>query len=461
MLDDNIPSIDMMDNVTPFPQKEPKPPTEKQKKEKKPRSFPAGTIWGSSIGEILDAEFKRLLEIKEFSIKQAVEEINRMGDYCMYWNKHTKKPFSVSERALKNAHERHFQFQKERAFQYVRDVTRYNGYSTVNDVVAAIQKLIVPVLVQPRQAEVVAFGIAHWMWQVKRRLFGLEVENHLVIGFINEGLDENGQGSGKTTFSANICKPFAHPLHEQHLYANTDLDTLSDKKAWSDILGRLIAFLDDISPESKQEVATLKSIFTCNGTKAARGCYEKGLTSTKVLLSAMFTCNSENFGDVIKDVTGNRRYLPIHVLSFKGKISKDFDFLPFWQMIDHTWDCFTDMRMFRDMQKQHMTKNSLDLLLDMYGISVWKSAAESGDCISVYPRDIKLVLNRHFPKEKIFTSQAVTKHMEKLGFIKNDRGGPNKDRLVYLAKFAGNSFDRWQENFNERSSDNPDRRAPV
>ncbi len=458
MLDDDIPSID---NVHPFPKKENK--EKKNKKQEKEYVFPKHSVWGNSEGEILDNEFHRLLELKNATLPEALEEINRKGDYKEYWDSFKKEPFKLTDRAIRNSYERHFKKQRKKAFEHIKSIIQYNGATQIIDAVSAIQKLITPVLVNPKQAEIIAYGLAHWMWQVKRRLYGLEVENHLVVGFINEGLDENGQGSGKTTFAKNICKPFTNSYDhkfEQHLFADTDLDTLSDKKAWSDILSRLIAFLDDISPESKQEVATLKSIFTCNGTKSARGCYEKGLTSTEVLVSAMFTCNSDNFGEVIKDVTGNRRYLPIHVQSFKGKIAKDLDFVTFWQMIDHKLPCFVDMRMFRDLQQQHMTKSPFDLLVDLYGIESWKSAA-SGDCHYIYPRDIKLVLNKHFPKEKNFSTQIVTKELAKRGFLFDPKGGPRKKDLVYFFKFSGNSFERWQQNFSEKESDNPDRRAPL
>lgn len=434
----------------------------KTKHKKKQQNFSSEVVWAESVGELLDRELSFYLNEKNMSFRDAFLEIGRKESYSLYWHTSKKKPLMLSDRAIKNAYDRHYIKQKEKALEYIKETLKYDGHTQMISAVSAIQALITPVLVEKSHAEAIAFGIAQWLWQVKRRIYNLNVDNHIVIGFINSGSTEDGQGAGKTTFALNMLKPFMQKYghkFEDHLFANTDLATISDKKAWADILSRYVVFLDDICPESKNEVATLKSIFTCDDTKAARGNYESHLTATKVKMSAIFTCNADNFGDVIKDVSGNRRYLPIHCLNFKGKIDKDFDFLPFWQMINHEWPCFTDLRMFKKIQSDHITGSSLSLLLDLYSMTPWKKEV-GGDCAHIFPCDIKLVLNKHFPSEKKFTTKRMTSDLLNLGFEKTEKAGRDRNRLAYLINFGQNCFKRWQQNFHETVADNPDLRHP-
>lgn len=426
----------------------------------KEKVFPSNTIWASSIGELLDNEFNRLTDQNKLSIDAASQEINKLSDYCKYWNSATKKPFLISDKAIFNAYERCYEKQKLKAFECIRNNTQYDGITSLPIVIRKIQDLLLPILVHPRTSEIMAMGLAHWMWAIKRRIYDLEVENHLAIGFINEGLGDNGQGSGKTTFVKNICRPFFEGFQGQFLFSDIQLSDVTDNRAWEDVLSKLIIFLDDVSPESKHDTAILKSILSCNGKKSARPLYGKRLKDFKVSLSAIFTANTDNFGDIIKDISGNRRYLPIHVKNMKGIISKDLDFLVFWKMIDHNWPCFVSQRMFHDTQKLHMTKSCLELLLDQYGARPWNEDT-GGDCTQIFPTDLKLVLNKHFPKEKTFsTTQSVSKEMSRLEYMFKRDGGKNRDRLVYLIRFHDNCFDRWQQNFGEKSSDKPDHRSP-
>lgn len=428
---------------------------------KKEKTFPKETIWATSPGELLDQEFERLTGQNKINIDDAQTEINRLGDYLLYWNSITKKPFALSDKAIINAYDRCYKKQKIKAFEHIKYTTQYDGLTELPVVIRKIQDLILPVLVDPRNSEIVAFGIAHWMWAVKRRLYDLEVENHIAIGFINQGNGDDGQGSGKTTFVENICRPFSIGFQSQFIYADMQLSDVTDNRAWEDILSKLIIFLDDVSPESKHDAATFKSILSCNGKKSVRPLYGNRLKQIKVYLSAIFTANTENFGDIIRDTTGNRRYLPIHVKNMKDIIPKQIDFLPFWQMINHEWECFASQRMFREINKHHMTKGSLELLLDQFGILPWNENT-GGPCVVVLPNDIKISLNKHFPKEKAFsTIQSVSKVMTNLGFGGARNCGPNKDRLGYFVKFAGNGFTRWQQNLGDKDSDSPDHRSPA
>lgn len=429
--------------------------SDKKKKNKDDKPVRQFAAVAESPGELIDNEFDRFVLKGRLKIDDATDEIKKLNDYVKYYNSYTEKVFKLTNEQINNGAERCYKKLGVQAVEHIKIKIKYNGSSMWDGAVKEIEKIIEPCLADPTQSLVVAYAIAHWMWQVKRRIYGLAVKNHLSIGFINSGLGSGGQGSGKSTLAGNICRPFhSDDLYRSFLYADITLSDLTDQKAWADTLSRYVLFLDDISPESKAEVAVVKSILTSNGVKNCRGLYQKRMSDAKVNCSAIFTANCDNFGDIIKDKTGNRRYLPIHLKNLHGVIAEDFDFTPIWQMIDENWKCFTDQSFFVKLQGKHETKSSLDLLLDNYECEPGNDSCTMTKEIS--PVDIKLVLNKTFPMEKqLDTTQSVTKVMTRRNYAKNPNGGHRKKQLVYLIKFSEDGYKRWCENF----KDNEDQSA--
>lgn len=410
---------------------------------------PEDAIWSQSQGELLDKEFERLVFKEKLNLMDAIREINKQNDYLKFWNESTKKPFNLTERQILNAAERCALKLEKIAFKYLQDKLQYDGLTTLESAITQMTDLIHPFLLHQDHAKITAIGILHWFWQVKRRIYALPVKNHIAIGFISEGHYKDGQGAGKTTLVKNICKPFLVNEYEDLFFLDTTLSELTDSRGWATILKLIIIFLDDITCESKYDIGTLKSIITCEGKKGSRKLTTELLNRIKVMVSLIFTSNTANFGEVIKDKTGNRRFFPIAVKNLKDAISEDFDFLPFWKMINPEWDCFVTQEDFRSLQEMHRTKSNLQLLLEMYDVKPGINIQTSYD---ITAKDIKIALNKHYPVEKQYsTTQSVTKEMERLGYKVISNAGSGKNQTGYLMKFNGNSYDRWQQNFSHFS----------
>lgn len=408
--------------------------------------IPENAITASSVGALLDNEFERLVAEEKFELRFAAEEIYRLNDYGMYWNSIQQKPFNLSEKSIEHAQNRFFERQKQQAFAHFKQLTAYDGITKIDQAVEKVRLLMEPVLVNPKQANIVAFGILHWMWQNKRRVMGESGKNHLAIGFINEGLGKDGQGSGKTTFARNLCAPFLGQPHEDFLFLDTLLSEVTDSRSWQSLLDLACVLLDDVTCESRYDIGTFKSLISAEGKKGTRRLKTHIIDRIKVRLSIIFTANSSNFGQVIKDKTGNRRFLPIMIKNMQGIIPENFDSIPIWKMINHEWECFVNQEMFRELQKEHLTKSNLENLLEMYDVK--PCLANAREARNITAKDIKIALNKHFPAERSFdTTQSVTKEMEKLGYVCTHAGGTAKNQTGYFIQFFGNSYERWQANF--------------
>lgn len=404
-------------------------------------------IFATSPGELLDQEFERLVEKENFELEKALDEIKRRRDYLMYRKKNTKQQLPLTENAILTAYERCLKKQRERALKYVATITQYDNNTSLETAIKYLFDLIRPVLINPDHADIVARGMLHWMWQIKRRVHGLSVKNHLAIGFISEG-----QGEGKTTFVRNICKLFVCEPHEDFLFLDTTLSELTDSRAWQSILNLPVMFLDDVTCENRYDIGAFKSILSTEGKKGARRLGTHIMERIKVLLSVIFTANAENFGEVIKDKTGNRRFLPIMVKNFSGNIPENIDMLPFWRMVNHGWDCFVSQHMFRAIQVEHLTKDNVELLLDLYGIQPCQNENQ-GHKITL--QDFTMALRKQFPEEKRRQPKSVSKVLKRLGYEPKANGGINSNLTACLMKFSDNLYERWAENFR------PERFAPL
>jgi len=94
-------------------------------------------------------------------------------------------------------------------------------------------------------------ALQHWMWQCKRKLFGLPVVNHLFLM-----LYEPEGGSGKTTLINRILQPLEKWLLEWNLGA------LADERNLMALKDNYIVFFDEMAKPDKVSVDVLKHQIT-------------------------------------------------------------------------------------------------------------------------------------------------------------------------------------------------------
>lgn len=143
--------------------------------------------------------------------------------------------------------------------------------------------------------------LRHWIWQVKRKLFGKEVGEHLMP------ILRGKQGSGKTfVVEHRILKPL------KELCYRTSVKTLLDPREARLIMDHFVLFLDELAGATKADIEELKRILTTDETKlrVMRTTHHETGASNASYIGA---CNKP-VPDLIMDPTGMRRFYEIPVL---------------------------------------------------------------------------------------------------------------------------------------------------
>ncbi len=144
-------------------------------------------------------------------------------------------------------------------------------------------------------------AIKHFIWQVKRKIKGLDVIHHLMINFLGP------QGTGKTYSIERLYAPIAN-------YVSTGLtvDDLTDQKFAKSLKNNYIVFLDELARASNKEAAHFKSLMT------------RKVNDQRVLFSTNFdrlkhnatfiSATNVSLREILPDATGQRRFYEMDCL---------------------------------------------------------------------------------------------------------------------------------------------------
>jgi|GEM_PF-4784325 len=299
-----------------------------------------------------------------------------------------------------------------------------------------------PALADPNSAELVAWVMMHFIWQVKRKMDGLPVRWHLCPVFISRQ-----QGTGKSEFVRNLCKPFG--LGTQFsLAVQKTLGELSDEREQAVNFSRFIIFLDELSGASKAEWSKLKSLITADLLQPrVLGTNMQDLVKNNATFIA--TANADSLADKIKDDTGNRRFFPIAVSSFVGVPSfccehplirlmigegehlypLRFDSKPLWSLVDEQWEFFLPVEGVQRIQSYHRAQDEVESFIESFHISTDSDASglewiESGLLHTAFKRFAST--STYARSQKQFTrrfGELIGQRPEpKAGFKKNRNG---------------------------------------
>lgn len=158
------------------------------------------------------------------------------------------------------------------------------------------------------------------VWAFKRWLVGT-VHNWTthkgdkIVSPLTLVLTGRGQGIGKTSFFRNIL-----PEELDGYFAEDKLDAKSNDSMFN-LVSNLIVYDDEFGGSAMKDVKMWKSLSDTN-TLTKRRPYGKNPETMKRIAGL---CGSTNEDDIIKDVTGNRRILPIHVESIDYNLITTMD----------------------------------------------------------------------------------------------------------------------------------------
>lgn len=166
--------------------------------------------------------------------------------------------------------------------------------------------------------------MSHFMWQIKRKLFDLQVEWHMMPVLIGE------TGGGKSRSVYKLLDPI-----EELLFEPKTLAVVEDTRDAA-IFGRFYAvYFDEMSRASKVDVEALKNLIT-----SPRVSYRRLGTNFQCVdpnVSTFIGASNRELQDLINDPTSARRYWQINTLP-KGKANWDLlgsvDYVKLWKSID-------------------------------------------------------------------------------------------------------------------------------
>jgi hypothetical protein len=295
---------------------------------------------------------------------------------------------------------------------------------------------------EPEQAELAAWALMHFMWQVKRKMDGREVAWHLCPVFMSKG-----QGTGKSEFVRNLCRPFGLDGYSPFSVQKT-LPELSDDRELEANLKRYIVFLDEMSGAKNAEWSKLKSIMTA-AFLSPRMLGTNQQTCVPNRATFIATANADSLSDKVRDETGNRRFFPILVKSFievpafccshdviRQMIGdstflypKTFDGSFLWRLINPDWEFFLPHDEISKVQEAHRSQDAVENFVEALQIK----GGDDADGGEWFESGILFTAFKKFANSSLYARQQkqFTKRLGELLALKPEaKAGPRKKSSV-------------------------------
>ena len=163
----------------------------------------------------------------------------------------------------------------------------------------------------------------HWLWQIKRKLMGLEVDHHIMPILYGKS------GAGKSVAVRNLIGPL------QEAAIATDMSIFMDQFSKRQFSRNFIMFFDELDGAEGIDVNKLKQVITAPSLEY-RVMKSEAFFSSKQNCT-FIGCTNTPVRERIKDSTSARRFWEIHT---QDKIDWDvingLDYLALWKSINTT-----------------------------------------------------------------------------------------------------------------------------
>lgn len=199
-------------------------------------------------------------------------------------------------------------------------------------------------------------AMAHFLWQIKRKLNNKPVIDHLFP------LISGKQGIGKSTAIQALLKPLA----KNHLLSAKKLNEIGDERHWATFETKYVCFVSEMAGAKKAEIASLKSVVTNEFLE-----YRKLAThdTPEIKNNCTFIGDSnERLDALIKD-TEMRRFYEIVAKDTPIDFNRlsEVDIVAIWRGIDEEKDLgyIAEVReAFRQVQNENATQHLIDDFLE-------------------------------------------------------------------------------------------------
>ena len=175
------------------------------------------------------------------------------------------------------------------------------------------------------QSELHIAVLKHWMWQVKRNMFGKPIVDHLMPIFYGQ------QGSGKSMAVRKLISPL-----EDYLLGQT-FDQLTDERHHKSLSDSFVGFFDEMEGADRADVNTIKRLITATNVDY-RPMRTNEVVSIRQNCSFIGATNTA-ISEMIVDRTGMRRFAEIKTLDLcDWNTINSLNYLEMWKSIDENLD---------------------------------------------------------------------------------------------------------------------------
>jgi hypothetical protein len=274
-----------------------------------------------------------------------------------------KKVKKIGASLLESALREHVRVHRDKHRRILLERIRYNG----DKVPTELQKFVLGLT--GKSDPVVEAVLAHFIWQVKRKAYGLPVQYHMMP------IVTGPQGNGKSTAVKRLLAPLADFI------ATPSLSELADKRNFEAFQYNYIAFCDELQNAEKTDVEGLKNFITAD-RQTAREMY----STTQVEFRQNCTpigCSNRSLATLIYDPTGMRRFFEIvtdEKLRGEGwSVHDTVDFAKLWQQIDEnrTGKAYLEEAWSQivEAQEQLRTQDPIEAFLEESGAGLTEGCA--------------------------------------------------------------------------------------
>ncbi|HBS25225.1 VapE domain-containing protein [Thalassospira sp.] len=192
------------------------------------------------------------------------------------------------------------------------------------------------------------------------------------------------QGCGKTTVVQHLTSPI------DEFISDVGFGMLNDNAQLHQVTVMPVMFFDEMAGIKSADVEALKGVMTAN-TKQIRQIYEAA--SVKTIVSTFIGCSNRDIRTLIRDETGNRRFLQIDMKLADRKDIYQIDMLKIWRSVDEDGQAplFENKQQIEDVQEEQRCKSPIEEWLDT--MPAFKDAKAS----VLFANQYSYWLNQNYP----------------------------------------------------------------
>lgn len=172
-----------------------------------------------------------------------------------------------------------------------------------------------------KKSELDVAVVNHFVWQVKRKLAGLPVEQHMMPVLFGRS------GAGKSVAVSCLIEPV------RSVALQTDMSIFSDPFSRRAFARNFLVFFDELQGSDNADVNTMKQIITAPIIEWRAMRSERVMSAPQN--STFIGCSNDPVRDRIKDPTSSRRFWQINCADqIDWKAINSIDYLALWRSVD-------------------------------------------------------------------------------------------------------------------------------